>query len=176
MRINDPGCVARPSPIISRIRQCDAGRAVIGLTGLPHRARARWRNALRPSSATIFSIAARCTFIGLGGATARHRTGCGGATGGPAESIDILFEGADIWLDGVKVGDELRTEQSGAAASKVAALPGCGRRCWTGSMPSVARRAWWRTARHGFVVFPDAALKIFMTPVPRRAPSVAISS
>ncbi|MDP2903215.1 MAG: (d)CMP kinase [Methylovulum sp.] len=80
------------------------------------------------------------------------------------EKIDIRFEGSDIWLDGVKVGDELRTEESGAAASKIAALPKV--------------RAALLDKQHAFrqapglvadgrdmasVVFPDSVLKIFLT-------------
>ncbi len=81
-----------------------------------------------------------------------------------AAKIDIRFEGSDIWLDGVRVGDELRTEESGAAASKIAALPKV--------------RAALLDKQHAFrqapglvadgrdmasVVFPDSALKIFLT-------------
>ncbi len=40
-----------------------------------------------------------------------------------AARMEIRFEGADIWLDGAKVGDELRGEECASAASKVAALP-----------------------------------------------------
>ena len=81
-----------------------------------------------------------------------------------AEGIDILFDGADIWLDGVKVGDELRTEQSGAAASKVAALPRV--RAALLDRQRAFRRAPGLVADGrdmASVVFPDAALKIFMT-------------
>jgi 3-phosphoshikimate 1-carboxyvinyltransferase len=81
-----------------------------------------------------------------------------------AAHMEIRFEGADIWLDGTKVGDELRGEQCAAAASKVAALP--------------AVRAALLDKQHAFrrapglvadgrdmasVVFPDAALKVFLT-------------
>ena len=81
-----------------------------------------------------------------------------------AERMEIRFEGADIWLDGAKVGDELRGEECASAASKVAALP--------------AVRAALLDKQHAFrrapglvadgrdmasVVFPDAALKVFLT-------------
>ena len=81
-----------------------------------------------------------------------------------AEGIDILFDWADIWLDGVKVGDELRTEQSGAAASRVAALPRV--RAALLDRQRAFRRAPGLVADGrdmASVVFPDAALKIFMT-------------
>ncbi len=81
-----------------------------------------------------------------------------------ARKLDIRFEGADIWLDGARVSEELRGEQCAAAASRVAALP--------------AVRAALLDRQHAFrrapglvadgrdmasVVFPDAVLKIFLT-------------
>jgi 3-phosphoshikimate 1-carboxyvinyltransferase len=86
------------------------------------------------------------------------------ALAGLAARMEIRFEGADIWLDGAKVGDELRGEECAAAASKVAALP--------------AVRAALLAKQHAFrrapglvadgrdmasVVFPDAVLKVFLT-------------
>jgi 3-phosphoshikimate 1-carboxyvinyltransferase len=78
-----------------------------------------------------------------------------------AAGMEIRFEGADIWLDGMKVGNELRSEQCAAAASKVDAFP--------------AVRAALLDKQHAFrrapglvadgrdmasVVFPDAVLKV----------------
>ncbi|MEQ1917446.1 MAG: (d)CMP kinase, partial [Gallionella sp.] len=40
-----------------------------------------------------------------------------------AGKIDIRFVHDEIWLDGELIGNELRTEEAGAAASKIAALP-----------------------------------------------------
>ncbi len=86
------------------------------------------------------------------------------ALAGLAARMEIRFEGSDIWLDGAKVGDELRGEECAAAASKVAALP--------------AVRAALLDKQHAFrrapglvadgrdmasVVFPDAELKVFLT-------------
>ncbi len=81
-----------------------------------------------------------------------------------AHQIDIRFEGNDIWLDGCKVGDELRTEQSGAAASRVAALPAV--RAALLDRQKAFRKAPGLVADGrdmGSVVFPDATLKIFLT-------------
>ena len=81
-----------------------------------------------------------------------------------AARIDIRFEGGNIWLDGVLAGDELRSEQSGAAASRVAALPGV-RAALLGRQHAF-RRAPGLVADGrdmASVVFPDAALKIFLT-------------
>lgn len=81
-----------------------------------------------------------------------------------AGTMDVRFAGADIWLDGHKAGDEVRGEQCAAGASKVAALP----------MVRAALLAKQRAFRRapglvtdgrdmGSVVFPDAALKVFLT-------------
>jgi cytidylate kinase len=81
-----------------------------------------------------------------------------------AAQIDIRFVGDQVWLDGVLVGDEMRGEECASAASKVAGLPKV--------------RAALLNKQHAFrrapglvsdgrdmasVVFPDAALKIFLT-------------
>jgi 3-phosphoshikimate 1-carboxyvinyltransferase len=81
-----------------------------------------------------------------------------------ADRIEIRFEGEQILLDGALVGDELRTEQCGAAASKVAALPKV--RAALLAKQHAFRRAPGLVADGrdmGSVVFPDAALKIFLT-------------
>jgi 3-phosphoshikimate 1-carboxyvinyltransferase len=81
-----------------------------------------------------------------------------------AAQIDIRFDGADIWLDGNKVGDELRTEQTGSAASRVAALPDV--RLALLDKQKAFRQAPGLVADGrdmATVVFPDAALKIFLT-------------
>ncbi|TAJ77676.1 MAG: (d)CMP kinase [Gallionellaceae bacterium] len=81
-----------------------------------------------------------------------------------AEQVDIRFGGDDIWLDGVTVGDELRTEEAGSAASKIAALPKVRaalldrQRAFRQSPGLVADGR-----DMASVVFPDAVLKIFLT-------------
>jgi len=87
-----------------------------------------------------------------------------------AENLDVRFGASgdggasEIWLDGVEVSAHIRTEQGGAAASKVAVL-------------AAARTALLERQRAfrqppglvadgrdmGTVVFPDAGLKIFLT-------------
>jgi 3-phosphoshikimate 1-carboxyvinyltransferase len=81
-----------------------------------------------------------------------------------AERIDIRFEGEQVWLDGAFVGDELRSEQCGAIASKVAALPKV--RAALLAKQHAFRRSPGLVADGrdmGSMVFPDAALKIFLT-------------
>ena len=81
-----------------------------------------------------------------------------------AEHMEVRFEDGRIWLDGALVGDELRGELCAAAASRVAALP----RVRTALLAKqhAFRRAPGLVADGrdmGSVVFPDAALKIFLT-------------
>ena len=81
-----------------------------------------------------------------------------------AGQIDIRFEGNDIWLDGAKVSNELRTEEAGSAASKIAALPKV--RAALLDKQRAFRRAPGLVADGrdmASVVFPDAVLKVFMT-------------
>ena len=81
-----------------------------------------------------------------------------------AEHMEIRFEGNQIFLDGMLVGDELRGEQCAAAASKVAVLPKV--RAALLAKQHAFRRAPGLVADGrdmASVVFPDAALKIFLT-------------
>ena len=81
-----------------------------------------------------------------------------------AGQVEIRFEHAEIWLDGVRVGDELRTEEAGSAASKIAALPKV--RAALLDKQRDFRRAPGLVADGrdmASVVFPDSVLKIFLT-------------
>ncbi|HEX7455389.1 MAG TPA: (d)CMP kinase [Gallionella sp.] len=81
-----------------------------------------------------------------------------------AGRVDIRFEGSDVWLDGVQVGDELRSEETGGCASRVAALPHV-RAALLEKQRAFRRRPGLVTDGRdmGSVVFPDAKLKIFLT-------------
>jgi len=81
-----------------------------------------------------------------------------------AGKLDVSFDNGEIWLDGKKVSEAVRTEESGNAASKIASLPRL----------REALLAFQRSFRKapglvadgrdmGSVVFPDATLKIFLT-------------
>jgi 3-phosphoshikimate 1-carboxyvinyltransferase len=81
-----------------------------------------------------------------------------------AASMDVRFESEQIWLDGVLLGDELRSEECAANASKVAALPKV--RAALLNKQHAFRRAPGLVADGrdmASVVFPDSALKIFLT-------------
>jgi 3-phosphoshikimate 1-carboxyvinyltransferase len=81
-----------------------------------------------------------------------------------AARMDIRFEGMDSWLDGAQVNDELRSEQSAIAASRVAALPAV-RAALLGKQHAFRRAPGLVSDGRDMasVVFPDAVLKIFLT-------------
>ena len=89
-----------------------------------------------------------------------------------AGSMDFRFEatgeGVRTWLDGDDVSAALRTEECGSAASEIAALPAV--RAALLDAQLACRRAPGLVADGrdmGTVVFPDAALKIYLTASPR---------
>ena len=81
-----------------------------------------------------------------------------------AESLAVRFESGEIFLENEVVSDEIRREDIGSGASKVAALPQV-------RAALVGRQRAFRQAPGlvadgrdmGSVIFPDAALKIFLT-------------
>ena len=83
-----------------------------------------------------------------------------------ARNLLVIFSPLDskIALDGIDIRDEIRTESAGNAASKVAAIPEV-------RVALLARQRAFRTAPGlvadgrdmGTVVFPDAAVKVFLT-------------
>lgn len=81
-----------------------------------------------------------------------------------ALSLDLHFKGGEVYLNGQAVGDAIRTEEAGRAASKIAALPAL-------REALLARQRAFRQAPGlvtdgrdmGSTVFPDAPLKIFLT-------------
>ena len=88
---------------------------------------------------------------------------------GIAASLDVRFSADDdgrelIWLDDEEVGDQLRTEECGLLASRVASLPAVREALLT--LQKSFREAPGLVADGrdmGTVVFPDAGLKIFLT-------------
>lgn len=166
IRINNPGCVAKTFPdYFDMFKQVTQPVPVVAIDG--------------PSASGKGTVAQRVAqalgyhYLDSGAlyrllALAATRSGITledeAALAELALKIDIHFEGADIWLDGEKVGDELRTEQSGSAASKVAALPAV--RAALLDKQKAFRQAPGLVADGrdmASVVFPDAALKIFLT-------------
>ena len=81
-----------------------------------------------------------------------------------AEGLAIRFENGEIWMDGERVGDAIRTEECGNGASRIAAYPRI-RAALLG-----LQRAFCKAPGlvadgldMGSVVFPAATLKIFLT-------------
>jgi 3-phosphoshikimate 1-carboxyvinyltransferase len=80
-----------------------------------------------------------------------------------ARSLDLRFDGERVLLEGQDVSDELRTEAAGAMASRVAAQPEL-RRALV-DLQIAFRRLPGLVADGrdmGTVIFPDAALKVFL--------------
>ena len=166
VRINDPGCVAKTFPdYFARFREVVQAVPVIAIDG--------------PSASGKGTVAQRVAaqlgyhYLDSGAlyrllAMAAQRDGIAlddeSGLAALAERMDICFEGEQVWLDGVPVGDELRGEQCASDASKVAALPAV--RTALLNKQHAFRRAPGLVADGrdmASVVFPDAALKIFLT-------------
>ena len=84
-----------------------------------------------------------------------------------ALNLNIKFNGDDVWVDGREVSGLIRGEVAGAAASRVAALPGVRSALMT--LQHNFRQAPGLVADGrdmGSVVFPDAGLKIYLTATP----------
>ncbi|MBW8077649.1 MAG: bifunctional 3-phosphoshikimate 1-carboxyvinyltransferase/cytidylate kinase [Gallionella sp.] len=166
MRINDPTCVAKTFPeyfaVFARVTQAVP---VIAIDG--------------PSASGKGTVAQRVAdtlgyhYLDSGAlyrllALAAQRSGVllsdESALAKLAAKIEICFSGEEVWLDGTQVGNELRTEEAGAAASKIAALPKV--RDALLSKQHAFRRAPGLVADGrdmASVVFPDAVLKVFLT-------------
>lgn len=78
--------------------------------------------------------------------------------------LDAKFDAGEIYLNGLCVSDELRTELCGAGASKVAVLPAV-REALLARQHAFRRQPGLVADGRdmGSVVFPDAVLKIFLT-------------
>ena len=166
VRINDPGCVAKTFPdYFERFAGVTQAVPVITIDG--------------PSASgkgTVAMLVARelgfnyldsgALYRVLALAAQKHGVALADEAGLAelAGIMDVRFEGADIWLDGEKVGDEVRGEQCAAGASKVAALPAV-RAALLDKQHAFRRAPGLVTDGRdmGSVVFPDAVLKVFLT-------------
>ncbi len=166
MRINDPACVAKTFPdYFERFATVTQPVPVIAIDG--------------PSASGKGTVAGRVAaalgfhYLDSGAlyrllALAARRDGVAlddeAGLSALAGRIDIRFEGGDVWLDGARVGDELRSEETGGQASKVAALHGV-RAALLDKQRSFRRAPGLVTDGRDMasVVFPDSACKIFLT-------------
>jgi len=166
MRINDPDCVAKTFPdyfaAFSNVVQAVPviaidGPSASGKGTVAQRVAAKLGYHFLDSGALYRLLGAAATKNGVALDDESKLADL-------AAKMDIRFEGENILLDGESVGDELRTEQSGAIASKVAALPGV--RAALLDKQHAFRRAPGLVADGrdmASVVFADAELKVFLT-------------
>ena len=166
VRINDPGCVAKTFPdYFAAFASVTQAVPVIAIDGPS--ASGKGTVAQRVARVLGFHFLDSGAMYRLLGLAAQQRgiaLDAESQLAHLAAQIEIRFEGDAIWLDGAKVGDALRSEEAGAAASKVAALPLV--RAALLERQRAFRRAPGLVADGrdmGSVVFPDAALKIFLT-------------
>jgi len=166
VRINDPKCVAKTFPdYFAEFAKVTQVVPVIAIDGPS--ASGKGTVAQRVATALGMHYLDSGALYRLLGLAAQRRGVALDAEARLAElagEVDIRFEGEDIWLDGVKVGDELRTEEAGSAASKIAALPMV--RAALLDKQRAFRRVPGLVADGrdmASVVFPDAELKIFLT-------------
>jgi len=166
VRINDPKCVAKTFPEYFNVfKQVTTAVPVIAIDGPS--ASGKGTVAQRVATALGMHYLDSGALYRLLGLAAQKRGVALEAEEQLAElagQVNIRFEGADIWLDGALVGDELRTEETGSAASKIAALPKV--RAALLDKQRAFRKAPGLVADGrdmASVVFPDAVLKIFLT-------------
>jgi 3-phosphoshikimate 1-carboxyvinyltransferase len=166
VRINDPKCVAKTFPdYFTEFAKVTQAVPVIAIDGPS--ASGKGTVAQRVADALgMHYLDSGALYRLLGLAAQRH----GVALDDEAElaalagRVDIRFEKGETWLDGEMVGDELRTEEAGSAASKVASLPQVRaalldkQRAFRQSPGLVADGR-----DMASVVFPDAVLKVFLT-------------
>ena len=166
VRINDPECVAKTFPdYFKMFEQISTSVPVIAIDGPS--ASGKGTVAQRVADALGWHyLDSGALYRLLGLAAQRHGVALedGAGLAALAGKVDIRFERGETWLDGTKVGDELRTEEAGSAASRIAALPAVRTalldkqrafRCAPGLVADGRDMA--------SVVFPDAVLKVFLT-------------
>jgi 3-phosphoshikimate 1-carboxyvinyltransferase len=166
VRINDPKCVAKTFPeYFSEFAKVTQSVPVIAIDGPS--ASGKGTVAQRVATALGMHYLDSGALYRLLGLAAQQRGVAlddENALAALAGEVDIRFEAGDTWLDGANVGDELRSEEAGSAASKVAALPKV--RAALLDKQRAFRRAPGLVADGrdmASVVFPDSALKIFLT-------------
>ncbi len=166
LRINDPKCVAKTFPdYFQRFAGVTRAAPVIAIDGPS--ASGKGTVAGRVAAALGFSYLDSGALYRLT-ALAAHRAEVDWAdeagVAAIAAELDVEFIGEDIRLNGVAVGDAIRTEAISAGASKVAALPAVReallfRQRIFNRAPGLVGDG----RDMGSVVFPRAALKVFLT-------------
>lgn len=169
LRINDPKCVAKTFPdYFERFAQITSAAPVIAIDGPS--ASGKGTVAARVAAALDFAYLDSGALYRLTALAAQQKgvdwadeTGVAAI----AATLDVEFFETDLRLDGEPVGDAIRSEVISAGASKVAALPAV-------REALLFRQRAFNTAPGlvgdgrdmGSVIFPKAALKVFLTASP----------
>jgi len=166
IRINDPGCVAKTFPdYFERFATVVRAVPVVAIDGPS--ASGKGTVAQRVAHELGFHyLDSGALYRLLAIAAQFHRVALDDESrlAELAARMDIHFEWTDIWLDGHLVGDELRSEECAAMASKVAALPAV-RSALLDKQRAFRKAPGLVTDGRDMasVVFPDAAAKVFLT-------------
>ncbi len=166
VRINDPKCVAKTFPdYFERFAAVTKAAPVIAIDGPS--ASGKGTVAARVAEALGFAYLDSGALYRLTALAAKQAgidwTDEAGVAG-LAAILDVEFSGSDILLNGVLVGDAIRTEEISAGASKVAALPAVReallfRQRAFNTLPGLVGDG----RDMGSVIFPKAPLKVFLT-------------
>jgi 3-phosphoshikimate 1-carboxyvinyltransferase len=178
VRIEDPKCVAKTFPdyFEALFGICEARAAdipVICIDGPTASGKGTLANAVAARLGYgLLDSGVLYRLVGLAaerqgwdtGTTALAQPGMADRLGQLAATLPVRFEGERVLLDGQDVSDVVRTEAAGMAASRVSALPQV-RHALLGlqhrfrALPGLVADG----RDMGTVIFPDAALKVFLT-------------
>ena len=166
LRINDPKCVAKTFPdYFERFAAVTRAARVIAIDGPS--ASGKGTVAARVAAALGFAYLDSGALYRLT-ALAAKRAGIAwndeARVAAIAAGLDVVFSENDICLDGLSVGEAIRSEEISSGASQVAALPAV-------REALLFRQRAFNTAPGlvgdgrdmGSVIFPRAALKVFLT-------------
>lgn len=166
LRINDPKCVAKTFPdYFERFATVTKAAPVIAIDGPS--ASGKGTVAARVAAALGFAYLDSGALYRLT-ALAAQRAGIAWddepGVAAIAAGLDVVFTESDIRLDGVAVGDAIRSEAISAGASTVAALPAVReallfRQRAFNTLPGLVGDG----RDMGSVVFPRAILKVYLT-------------
>ena len=166
LRINDPKCVAKTFPdFFERFAAVTKAAPVIAIDGPS--ASGKGTVAARVATALGYAYLDSGALYRLTALAARQAVvdwGNEAAVAAIAAELNVEFSGNDIRLNGELVGDAIRTEEISVGASKVAALPAVReallfRQRAFNKVPGLIGDG----RDMGSVVFPRAALKVFLT-------------
>ncbi len=174
VRIEDPGCVAKTFPdyfeaLFALTRAEPRQVPVIAIDGPTASGKGTLAAAVATrlgyhllDSGSLYRVAALAAM--RGGLLHDDREADAEAIAALAAALPLRFEAGHIWLADEDVTDRLREEAVGLAASRVSALPAV-RRALHGLQLSFRRIPGLVADGRdmGSVVFPDAALKVYLT-------------